>query len=51
MFDVLSFVAEIILALELLYVERHFSSISEHDFRWVFITRFLMQQGVSTVTG
>nr|XP_022316359.1 uncharacterized protein LOC111120023 [Crassostrea virginica]XP_022316360.1 uncharacterized protein LOC111120023 [Crassostrea virginica]XP_022316361.1 uncharacterized protein LOC111120023 [Crassostrea virginica] len=23
----------------------------EHDFRWVFITRFLMQQGVSTVTG
>uniref|UniRef100_K1PHT5 Major facilitator superfamily (MFS) profile domain-containing protein n=1 Tax=Magallana gigas TaxID=29159 RepID=K1PHT5_MAGGI len=23
----------------------------EHDFRWVFFTRFLMQQGVSTVTG
>lgn len=23
----------------------------EHDFRWVFLTRFLMQQGVSTVTG
>eukprot|EP00795_Rhopilema_esculentum_P002204 gene2204-17806_t len=23
----------------------------EHDFRWVFITRFLMQQGLSTVTG
>jgi MFS family permease len=22
-----------------------------HDFRWVFITRFLLQQGVSTVTG
>ena len=26
-------------------------NITEHDFRWVFITRFLMQQGVSTVTG
>lgn len=25
--------------------------LKEHDFRWVFITRFLMQQGVSTVTG
>ena len=23
----------------------------EHDFRWVFITRFLMQQGVATVVG
>nr|KAG5690887.1 hypothetical protein BaRGS_028919 [Batillaria attramentaria] len=23
----------------------------EHDFRWVFITRFLMQQGVATITG
>lgn len=25
--------------------------LKEHDFRWVFITRFLMQQGVSTITG
>ncbi|XP_046584723.1 uncharacterized protein LOC124291706 isoform X1 [Haliotis rubra] len=25
--------------------------LKEHDFRWVFITRFLMQQGVATVTG
>ena len=24
---------------------------SEHDFRWVFFTRFLMQQGVATVVG
>ncbi|GFN87201.1 permease transporter [Plakobranchus ocellatus] len=25
--------------------------LKEHDFRWVFITRFLMQQGVATITG
>ncbi|KAK6187671.1 hypothetical protein SNE40_005647 [Patella caerulea] len=25
--------------------------LKEHDFRWVFLTRFLMQQGVSTITG
>ncbi|ESO81984.1 hypothetical protein LOTGIDRAFT_237186 [Lottia gigantea] len=25
--------------------------LKEHDFRWVFFTRFLMQQGVSTITG
>jgi len=25
--------------------------LKDHDFRWVFITRFLMQQGVSTTTG
>ncbi|BFZ03694.1 hypothetical protein BsWGS_06733 [Bradybaena similaris] len=25
--------------------------LKEHDFRWVFITRFFMQQGVSTITG
>ncbi|PAA72231.1 hypothetical protein BOX15_Mlig014453g1 [Macrostomum lignano] len=25
--------------------------LKEHDFRWVFITRFLMQQGLSTVVG
>ncbi|XP_064598463.1 uncharacterized protein LOC135464798 [Liolophura sinensis] len=24
--------------------------LTDHDFRWVFLTRFLMQQGVSTVT-
>ncbi|XP_025089237.1 uncharacterized protein LOC112561152 [Pomacea canaliculata] len=27
------------------------SPLKEHDFRWVFITRFLMQQGVATITG
>lgn len=27
------------------------SPMKEHDFRWVFITRFLMQQGVATITG
>lgn len=27
------------------------SPLREHDFRWVFITRFLMQQGVATITG
>eukprot|EP01134_Creolimax_fragrantissima_P003566 CFRG3566T1 len=25
--------------------------LKRHDFRWVFLTRFLMQQGVSSVTG
>ncbi|XP_059160361.1 uncharacterized protein LOC131943967 [Physella acuta] len=25
--------------------------LKDHDFRWVFITRFLMQQGVATITG
>lgn len=25
--------------------------LSEHNFRWVFFTRFLMQQGVATVVG
>jgi len=28
-----------------------FIFLSEHDFRWVFFTRFLMQQGVATVVG
>ncbi|CAL1529729.1 unnamed protein product [Lymnaea stagnalis] len=27
------------------------SPLKEHDFRWVFITRFLLQQGVATITG
>ncbi|XP_076453746.1 uncharacterized protein LOC143288946 [Babylonia areolata] len=27
------------------------SPLKEHDFRWVFITRFLMQQGVATIIG
>ncbi|PAA48818.1 hypothetical protein BOX15_Mlig025346g2 [Macrostomum lignano] len=27
------------------------SPLKEHDFRWVFITRFLMQQGLSTIVG
>ncbi|XP_065067004.1 uncharacterized protein LOC135692684 [Rhopilema esculentum] len=29
----------------------YWEPLREHDFRWVFITRFLMQQGLSTVTG
>jgi len=29
----------------------YWEPLKEHDFRWVFITRFLMQQGLSTVTG
>ena len=29
----------------------YFVKFSENDFRWVFITRFFMQQGLSTVLG
>ncbi|CAH1795628.1 unnamed protein product [Owenia fusiformis] len=29
----------------------YWEPLKDHDFRWVFFTRFLMQQGVSTVTG
>jgi len=29
----------------------YWEPLKEHDFRWVFLTRFLMQQGVATVVG
>nr|XP_047122666.1 uncharacterized protein LOC100204497 isoform X2 [Hydra vulgaris] len=29
----------------------YWGPLREHDFRWVFLTRFLMQQGVATVVG
>lgn len=29
----------------------YWEPLKEHDFRWVFFTRFLMQQGVATVVG
>jgi len=29
----------------------YWAPLKEHDFRWVFFTRFLMQQGVATVVG
>lgn len=29
----------------------YWEPLKEHDFRWVFLTRFLMQQAISTITG
>lgn len=33
------------------FITSYWEPLKEHDFRWVFLTRFLMQQGVATVVG
>ena len=37
--------------IKIIFTVSCYLSCLERDFRWVFLTRFLMQQGVATVTG